>query len=290
VKAAKVKEPLPYLLICAFIANAASFVLPISNPANLVIYGSAMPPLLTWVPRYLLPSILSIVSTYLLLRFTQRDLLKQDISRDVTMPVLSTEGRVAALGIAATAIALLTASAMDVQLGLPTCIAGLATAAIVLARSPSKAVALLRDVTWSVIPLVAGLFVLVEALIDTGVIGMIGRSLQAASQQSDTAAAWGVGLAVAIASNFANNLPVGLIAGSAVQDAHAAARVTSAALIGVDIGPNLSVTGSLATILWLTALRRDGYHVGAAKFLRIGAIVMPPALLLALASAIFFNY
>ena len=50
------KQPLPYLLICAFIANAASFVLPISNPANLVIYGSHMPPLLQWLPRYLLPS------------------------------------------------------------------------------------------------------------------------------------------------------------------------------------------------------------------------------------------
>lgn len=37
---------LPYLLICAFIANAASFVLPISNPANLVIFGRTMPPLL----------------------------------------------------------------------------------------------------------------------------------------------------------------------------------------------------------------------------------------------------
>ena len=65
VKTAKVKEPLPYLLICAFIANAASFVLPISNPANLVIYGSRMPPLAQWLPAYLLPSVVAIVATYL---------------------------------------------------------------------------------------------------------------------------------------------------------------------------------------------------------------------------------
>ena len=77
VKAAKAKEPLPYLLICAFIANAASFVLPISNPANLVIYGSHMPPLLQWLPAYLLPSVVAIVATYLLLRFTQRGALDQ---------------------------------------------------------------------------------------------------------------------------------------------------------------------------------------------------------------------
>jgi arsenical pump membrane protein len=53
-------------------------------------------------------------------------------------------------------------------------------------------------------------------------------------------------------------------------------------LIGIDLGPNLSVTGSLATILWLTALRRDGVHVKARDFLKLGLVVMPPALLLAL--------
>jgi len=64
VKKARAK-PLPYLLICAFIANAASFVLPISNPANLVLYGSNMPPLLAWLRSFAVPSVLSIGSTYL---------------------------------------------------------------------------------------------------------------------------------------------------------------------------------------------------------------------------------
>jgi arsenical pump membrane protein len=55
-------------------------------------------------------------------------------------------------------------------------------------------------------------------------------------------------------------------------------------MIGVDLGPNLSVTGSLATILWLAAIRREGENVGFWTFLRIGIVVMPPALLLALAA------
>jgi len=57
-------------------------------------------------------------------------------------------------------------------------------------------------------------------------------------------------------------------------------------LIGVDLGPNLSVTGSLATILWLVALRREKVEVSAWHFLKLGALVMPPALVLALAAAI----
>src|SRR5579862_3696759 len=71
-RTAGAKKPLPFLLVCAFIANAASFVLPISNPANLVIYGSHMPPLLEWLPRYAAPSLLSIAATYVVLRLTQR--------------------------------------------------------------------------------------------------------------------------------------------------------------------------------------------------------------------------
>ena len=47
-------KALPYLFICAFVANAASFVLPISNPANLVVYGSKLPPLLPWLRIFLL--------------------------------------------------------------------------------------------------------------------------------------------------------------------------------------------------------------------------------------------
>ncbi len=92
VKTAKANEPLPYLLICAFIANAASFVLPISNPANLILYASHMPPLLQWLPTYLLPSALSIVATYLALRWTQRNALVRPIAKDEPRPALGAAG------------------------------------------------------------------------------------------------------------------------------------------------------------------------------------------------------
>jgi arsenical pump membrane protein len=65
--------------------------------------------------------------------------------------------------------------------------------------------------------------------------------------------------------------------------------VAGALLIGVDLGPNLSVTGSLATILWLTALRREGLEVSAWTFLRIGLVAMPPALVLALGSFVMLQ-
>ncbi len=284
-KAAKAEQPLPYLLVCAFIANAASFVLPISNPANLVIYGSHMPPLLQWLPRYALPSAVSILATYAVLRWTQRDALKQDIEAEVTVPELSGAGKTAAFGIVATAIALLVSSAFDIQLGLPTAIAGTLTAIAVLIRERKGPWGTIKDISWGVLPLVAGLFVLVEALDKSGLIRTISHVLQEEAQRSATAATWGAGIILAFACNLVNNLPAGLIAGNAVQAAHVPEQVTSAVLIGVDLGPNLSVTGSLATILWLTALRREGQDVGAGTFLKLGLLVMPPALLLAIGAA-----
>ncbi len=286
VKTAKADQPLPYLLICAFVANAASFVLPISNPANLVIYGAHMPSLLQWLPRYLLPSVLSIVATYALLRWTQRNALKQTVAADVPVPPLSGGGRTAALGIAATAIVLLVSSAMDVQLGFPTAIAGALTAVVVLIRRRTAPWGTIKGISWSVLPLVAGLFVMVEALDKTGLIRMIGTLLRAEVDRSAAGSAWGAGVVVAFAANLMNNLPAGLIAGDAVQAAHVPDPVIRAVLIGVDLGPNLSVTGSLATILWLTALRREGQSVGAATFLKLGVLVMPPALVLAIGSAL----
>ncbi len=289
VKAAKAEEPLPYLFICAFIANAASFVLPISNPANLVIYGSHMPPLLQWLPQYALPSLLSIGATYAVLRWTQRSKLREPIDADIDVPTLSTAGRLAALGIALTAIVLLVSSAFDIELGLPTFLAGVAASVLVLFKSENGVGTVLRGVSWGVLPLVAGLFVLVQALEQTGVTAALAREVHQLVAWSAGGAAWITGVVLAIGTNVVNNLPAGLVAGRVVELAQVPERVRSAVLIGIDLGPNLSVTGSLATILWLTALRREGQTVGAWTFLKLGALVMPPALLLALAGAFAFG-
>lgn len=279
VKAAKVNKPLPYLFICAFIANAASFILPISNPANLVIYGSHMLALMQWLHVYALPSVVAVAVTYGMLYLTQRKNLKQPIESEITIPSLSTGGKTALIGIAATAAILLISSAFDIQLGLPTAITGIVTSAIVIISAKKNPVVVIKGVSWSVLPLVAGLFVIVEALGKTGLIQSIGTLLQQGLTHSVNGTVWAGGIITAFSCNLMNNLPAGLIAGNAVQAGHIPAMVKSAILIGIDLGPNLSITGSLATILWLVALRREGITVSAWSFLKLGFIVMTVALL-----------
>jgi arsenical pump membrane protein len=275
--------PLPYLFICAFIANAASFVLPISNPANLVVFGSQMPPLLTWLSWFALPSVLAIGATFVALRLTQAKALRAPIATDIVVPALPPGGHIAAWGLGATAVVLLLASGFGLDLGLPTALAGLATTAVVLLHRRAAPWRLMRSISWEVLPLVAGLFVLVEGLDRTGVVHLLAGTLQEAAARSVDGTSWGVGVIVAVATNLMNNLPAGLIVQSTLAQAPVPPQLAGAALIGIDLGPNLSVTGSLATILWLVALRREGIEVGALQFLRLGCIVMPPALLLALA-------
>ncbi len=284
-RAAKVNNPLPYLLICAFIANAASFVLPISNPANLVIFaGGEMPSLGRWMTTFVAPSIGAIITTFVALYLTQRKALSAEtLAVDVPRPDLSLPARLAGAGLVITAIVLLGASAAHLDLGMPTFIAGTVTTLIVLFVVRQSPLGIVREISWSVIPLVAGLFVVVEAINQTGATAMLSGVLQSLSAHSEARAIAFAGVGVAFLSNVVNNLPAGLFAGSAVGLAQVSDRVAGAVLIGVDLGPNLSVTGSLATILWLAALRREGIHVSALSFLKIGIVVMVPALIVALA-------
>jgi len=273
---------LPYLFICAFVANAASFVLPISNPANLVLYGDHMPALWPWLVHFTLPSALAIASTFLVLRFTQRRALAGACEQPPQQAPLTTGGRTALAGLVATAVVLMGVSALDRPLGLPTCVMGVLTAALVLLRDRASPWPLLREVSWTVLPLVAGLFVLVEAIARTGVTARLAQWLMAGAQHGERATGAVAGTLLAFGSNLVNNLPAGLLASTTLQQAHAPAAIVDALLIGVDLGPNLSITGSLATILWLIAIRREGEDVGFLRFLKVGVLVMPPALGLAL--------
>jgi arsenical pump membrane protein len=282
-------EPLPHLFVCALIANAASFVLPISNPANIVLYGDRTPPLGPWLAAFALPSLASIVATFVALRLVEGSGLRGACADAVASPPMTAGAWTAVAGVGLTAVVLLTVSALGIRLGAPTCAMGVLTAAMVWMRGRARPLATLRGVSWQVILLVAGLFVLVQGLEASGAISALARLLENAVGASVMAAAWAAGTTIAVASNLMNNLPAGLVASSVLAGAKPPQAVTDALLIGVDLGPNISVTGSLATILWLTAIRREGETVSFLRFLKVGLVVTPPALALALAARLLIG-
>ncbi len=195
---------------------------------------------------------------------------------------LTASGKAALAGIVISAVVLLVASGLGWQLGAPTCVVGVLAVLIVSLRDRGAALTVVRGVSWSIVPLVAGLFMIVEALNRGGMLQMAERGLRWAAGLPAFAGKLAAGFAVALLSNGMNNLPVGLASGSALRHAHLGGAIQHAVLVGVDLGPNLSVTGSLATILWLIVLRREGVEVTAWEFLKVGMIAMPIALLLSL--------
>jgi arsenical pump membrane protein len=195
-------------------------------------------------------------------------------------------GRIAIGGIASTAAALIAASAAAAPLGAVTAFCGALVfgAASLLDRTAFAPV--IRSVSWPVLGLVAGLFVLVAGLERTGLLRLSRDALEAMAGWPPVLAVLGAALTAALGANVMNNLPAALIAGSGLAAVHGHEALRAAVAIGIDLGPNLSVTGSLATVLWLIALRRENITIDAWTFLRAGAIVMPPALVLAVLSVL----
>ncbi len=272
-------EPKPYLLACAFIANAASFIFPISNPANLVVFDRHMPPLGVWLRIFVLPAAASILITFVCLRWFLRRELRDPMRGEITGESLSAEGKLALAGLALAAAALIFSSALGLPLGAPTCAAAALAMIVVAWRDRSVPLKVVRGVSWSVLPLVAGLFVIVEALQNAGLLRLGLAGMQELAATGTFAAKSSAALLVALLSNGMNNLPVGLMSGAALLHSGQTGVVAHAVLIGVDLGPNLSVTGSLATILWLIALRREKVEITAWEFFTIGVVAMPLALI-----------
>lgn len=283
-------QPLPYLFVCALIANAASFVLPISNPANLVVFHNAMPPLGKWLMAFCIPSVLSILVTYVVMRWIFRHDLRATVVNDVELHALNGNGKIVLASLGLMVAALLTASAFGKDLGLPTCVVAVVITAVACLKERANPFVLAREISWETLALVGGLFILVDAMESIGAMRYTQQWLAWAQHMGIVASEMITGFAVGIANNLVNNLPLGLIAGSTLQSARAAAPIAQAVMIGVDLGPNLSITGSLATILWLIALRKEKLEVTFWDFLKIGAVAMPIALLASLAGSILMQF
>jgi arsenical pump membrane protein len=272
-------SPLPYAFACALVANAASAVLPIANPSNLLFYGGHMPPLATWFGAFGLATLAALVLTYIVLLLVFR--------RELRVPLGSRVGpvarpRVAALVMLVVAVLVLVFTATRAgALGATAFGLGILAVLVATARERDAARRIAGGVAWPVVLLTMGLFVIVTALEHAGVAALPGALFAWAAQLAPPLARLAVAGGAAAASNLANNLPVGLELGRFVAAAHPPTSLSAAALIGVNIGPNFSINGSLATVLWLAILQRANVRVSPLRFAAVGALATP----LALASA-----
>ena len=277
-------DALPYVLACTFIADAASMILPVSNPVNLLVLDG----LGISLPRYLLavePAALAAagLTGLALLWLFRRDVPRRIPSRS-PQPAADRTPRVWG-GLGTVALAFVAGGLVGAPLGIVAC-AGfallLALEASATGRLPARP---LEGVSWQILGYVAGMVVLVAALERLGVVARVVGSVLVWAGSSPPVAAAASSLLAALGSNLVNNVPMTLVMISGIEGAHLSAAAREAAgfgtIVGADLGPNLTTVGSLATVLWLLILRERGLQVRASDYLRVGLLATPPILAVA---------
>jgi arsenical pump membrane protein len=281
--AARARLPvLPIAFAVAMVSNAASFVLPISNPANLVLFAN-LPRAGEWIDAFGLASLAAILVTWASLAIVfRRDLHAAAARGPNRAGMLPRASIIAAVAVGTAAATIVASAAMGWNVGIT---AGAAGALLLLGAALHEGArfrSIVAQGPWSIIPLVAGLFVIVHALDRTRVLSAAGGFLQRASLLTPWEGKLATGFAVTAAANVLNNLPAGVLARYALHSSALAPHIAHAALVGIDLGPNLSLSGSLATLLWLMILRRADVTVRPLYFLRAGLYTCVPSLLLSL--------
>ncbi len=264
-------DALPYLYACTFVADTASFGLPFSNPANLLVVRQ---PQLVPYALHLGPPMLAALAINLAVFLW---LFRNEVRgryRIEPSPGLKPHGKRALAAMLGVAVAYVGALLAGWPLG-PVALFG---AIVVLAAGAVGPRQAFERIGWSTFVLLAGLFVLLDAVARAGLVGWALGGLHDAARDGPFATILAAAFGSALASNVLNNLPVAIVSGAIA--AHAGSGWLNYALIaGVDLGPNLTTMGSLATILWLAVLRERGLEVSPLEYLRLGLSVVPAMLL-----------
>jgi arsenical pump membrane protein len=271
----------PFAYAIAFVANAASFILPISNPANLVVF-SPLPKLVPWLAVFAVPSAVALACTFIVLYVWFRKDLQTRYDISAARVLLSPNGRLTLIIVGAALAFVVAAAGVGWSVGYAALAAGAISVFAIGLRDARTVRTVVRGAPWSVIPLVAGLFVIVRALDATGALELARSVLRHASAMPPIFGKLYTGGVVTVTDALINNLPAGVIARYALHGSGISPHVTHAVLVGIDLGSNLSLSASLATLLWLMMLNRERITITPWQFLTLGAAVTIPSLTLAL--------
>ena len=278
-------KPLPFMFACVYAANTASLFLPVSNLTNLLAYEAFEPGFARFALVMLLPATLAVLTNLLIFGWLFRRDLRgyYDPVAPPFIPKNPAFFRVAAGSILGVLSVLLFAS----RLGIPIGAVVLAAGAVMVGVARLKGWAGFREVagsvSWDVLVLVVGLFVVVQATEVAG-LGTLAQGVYAAvASGNDLSQIVAVASATALGSNVLGNLPTTFVALDALRPLVSEGRLgpvtVYATVVGTSVGPNLTVVGSLATLIWLSVVRGRGVKVTARDYLKLGAISTPPILL-----------
>ncbi|MEA1954749.1 MAG: arsenic transporter [Campylobacterota bacterium] len=278
-----------FLMAGGFIGDSASNPLVISNLTNIVTAGYFDIGFVEYAKNMFLPNLLSIIASIAILWFYFR----KDIPLTVDVSELPEPSSVIKhqtmfkfswffLGL------LMVGYFIGDYYNLPISLFALGGALIFLAianyHKAVKPMETIKSAPWQVVWFSIGLYVVVYGLKNAGLTDVIASWIEALSHQGEAVAIIGTGFLSGIISSVMNNMPTIMIMDIAIDKVGYAGNeaLVYANILGSNLGPKMTPIGSLATLLWLHVLAQKGVKIGWGEYMKVGLIITPPVLFVAL--------
>jgi arsenical pump membrane protein len=253
----------PLLYGCLLLSNAGSLLLPGSNLTNLIVLGHLRLSGAGFLARMAPSWIAAVVVTAIVVGLVERRSLRTGVEEgaEVDRP---------RIGLGVTAVVAVTVLVVTLPApAIPVFAVGVAVVGIRSARRMERSERVLEVLG---VPVLGGLFGLAVAL------GTVGRAWSGPAELLGHLDSWSTAAVAAAATVLVNNLPAASLLAARMP------HQPYALLIGLNLGPNLFVSGSLAWILWLRAARSAGARPSIAHASRLGAVAVPLSMVAALAA------
>ncbi|MER5374868.1 SLC13 family permease [Streptomyces sp. NPDC002553] len=262
----------PHVYACAHLSNTASLLLPVSNLTNLLAFTASGLSFTRFAALMTLPWLVAVAAEYAVFRrFFAADLPAAEPAPDEgpapEVPLF------ALITVGCTLAGFVVASAVGLEPVWAALAGALVMAGRALARRRVTPAAVVRSAAPGFLAFVLALGVVVRAVVDHGLADALRRVLP---DGSGLLALLGLAAVAAVLANLINNLPAVLVL--APLAAPAGAGAVLAVLLGVNIGPNLTYAGSLATLLWRRVVHGHEERVAVGEFTRLGLLTVPAAL------------
>ena len=268
-------RPRPHVYACTHLSNTASVLLPVSNLTNLLAFATSGVSFIRFTALMALPWLVAIGTEYLVFR----RFFATDLDAGAQPPPTAEPPEVPLFALA-TVTCTLAGFVLASALGLNPAWAAFAGAVVLatraLARRRTTPAIIVRAAALPFLAFVLALGVVVRAVLDNGLASALGHLIPAGT---GLVALLGIAALGAVLANVINNLPAVLVLLPLTAPAGPAAVL--AVLLGVNIGPNLTYAGSLATLLWRRVVREYNHDVELGEFTLLGLTTVPAALALA---------
>lgn len=277
-------NPLPYIFVCAFIANTASLILPISNPVNLLPVDGFGLTIGEYLRYLLVPAIIAIGINIGLFTLIFRKDIAGSFNNSFPQTTVQSDPffRFVCGGVGLTAAGYIIALVYGLPLSLP----ALTGAAVLVGGGFGfrriKSVILRSGVSWSILLFIYSLALLVKGLDNGGITRALGEAIVRLSSTGTLAGIVATTFVTAVGSNLINNWSMMMVSVSSLASVSGALLpqgIIYSTILGADLGPNIAILGSLSSMLWLVLLRQRGLQIHPRQYLRVGLIVTPPMLL-----------